>query len=251
MSLTSECARSSAPTPPDADVDTITQSRQEFCLALKAARERRGLSIAAIAETTKVCPSHFEALERGDVRHWPGGLFRRAFFRGYVESIGLPVADTLDEFVRLFGDEASGCHAPARSQPAADTPRLVLDVSWRGPQTPVLARLGAATIDASAVLVIPGALAWGTGLHPGIVVALAAIGYFTLSTALLGESPATWLMRRPSRRARAKPPAAEVTPAPAESAAFRVGKEESWTSDARRVRPRYVEPRMRVRFKWS
>ena len=256
MSLTSECARSSAPTPPDADADTITESRQAFCLALKAARERRGLSIAAIAETTKVCPSHFEALERGDVRHWPGGLFRRAFFRGYAETIGLPVADTLDEFVRLFGEGGSGSHAPARSQPAADTPRLVLDDSWRGARTPIVRRLAAATLDAFVVVLIPGALAWVSGLHPATLVAVAAVSYLTLATAVVGDSPAAWLLRRLSRPAHTERRTLDdAAPAPAASAesaaAFRVGKEDSWTSDARRVRPRYVQPRMRVRFKWS
>ena len=256
MSLTSECARSSAATPPDADADTITQSRQAFCLMLKAARERRGLSIAAIAERTKVCPSHFEALERGDLRHWPGGLFRRAFFRGYVETVGLPVASTLEEFVRFFGETASGAHTAARSQPAADAPRLVLDVSWRGATTPIVRRVAAATIDACAVIVIPGVLAWASSLHPATAVALAAVAYFTLATATVGESPASWLLRRLSGPAHIeRRPVTEPAPAPSATdesdAAFRVGKEDAWTTNARRVRPRYVQPRMRVRFKWS
>jgi hypothetical protein len=111
MPFTSECARSPAGPPPDVAADTPTHSRREFCLALKTARERRGLTIAQIAETTKVCPSHFEALERGELRLWPKGLYRRTFFRGYVTMVGLPVTDMLGS--------SSGCFrkmAPAAAR---------------------------------------------------------------------------------------------------------------------------------------
>src|SRR5688572_1668143 len=85
--------------------DLPSESRREFCLALKAARERKGISLATIAETTKIPASLFEALERNDLRRWPKGLFRRSFFRDYVRVIGLPVAEACDEFVRLFPDD--------------------------------------------------------------------------------------------------------------------------------------------------
>ena len=256
MSLTSECVRSSAPPPPDADVDTTSHSRRAFCLSLKAARERRGVSIATIAETTKVCPSHFVALERGDVARWPHGLFRRAFFRGYVEMIGLPVAETLEEFLRLFPEEAPGPHAAApRPQPADNAPRLVLDDSWRGVKTPILSRLAAATIDGAVVVLLPGMLARLSGVEPATIVALAAVGYFTIATAVFGESPASWLLRRRAHLARiwqrnaGAAPQAKPTAEPIE--AFHIGEEVGWTTDARRIRPRYQPPRIRVRFKWS
>jgi len=82
-----------------------TDSCQEFCLALKAARERKGVTLAEIAETTKIPSSVFAALERCDLRSWPKGLFRRSFFRDYVGMIGLPVAEAVEAFVRLFPDD--------------------------------------------------------------------------------------------------------------------------------------------------
>lgn len=83
----------------------MNESQQEFCAALKAARERRGLKLTDISEATKVCPSYFSALERNDLRVWPKGLFRRSFFRAYAGTIGLPVEPTLEEFLRLFPDQ--------------------------------------------------------------------------------------------------------------------------------------------------
>ena len=82
-----------------------TDSCQDFCLALKAARERKGITLAEIAETTKIPSSVFAALERCDLRSWPKGLFRRSFFRDYVGMIGLPVAEAVEAFVRLFPDD--------------------------------------------------------------------------------------------------------------------------------------------------
>lgn len=88
-------------------VITSIDSRDEFCLALKSARESSGITLADIAHATKIPASLFAALERNDLRRWPNGLFRRSFFRDYVQMIGLPVAEAVAAFVRLFPDEAT------------------------------------------------------------------------------------------------------------------------------------------------
>lgn len=85
---------------------TSLDSRDEFCLALKTARERSGITLADIADATKLPASLFAALERNDLRCWPHGLFRRSFFRDYVQMIGLPVSEAVAAFVRLFPDDA-------------------------------------------------------------------------------------------------------------------------------------------------
>jgi transcriptional regulator with XRE-family HTH domain len=223
----------------------------EFCLALKAARQRRGLTLDAIAGATKVCPSHFSALERGDLRHWPKGLYRRTFFRAYAETIGLPAAATLEQFIRLFPDDE---RTPA-STPAPPALPLVLDPSWHGPKAPIVRRTITAVIDAIAVSVLAIAGAWSAGLDAAITVAIVAVSYFTLATLLLGDSPAAWALARRSLFARAWQRGAEEmaveSAAPESDGEYRMGEEQSWTTDARRVRPRGEPPRMRVRFKWS
>lgn len=90
---------------PSNNLPTPTHSPEEFCLALKAERERKGITLAEISHATKIPVSVFVALERGDLRRWPKGLFKRSFFRGYVKMIGVPVAETFAEFIRLFPDE--------------------------------------------------------------------------------------------------------------------------------------------------
>ena len=244
-------------------------SRQSFCLALKAARERRGVTLTQIAEATKVCVSHFAALERSDLRSWPKGLFRRAFFRGYVEMIGLPVAETMDEFVRVFPDGEAATSAIA--EPAADTSalRLSLDSSWHGPRVPIAWRMVAAAIDAGAIVAMTASLAWVTRTHAGTAMAIVSGCYFTLATVLLGDSPTAsfirWLRARPAARPEAArndtvgvvarawrgvSAAASVLRTNEDRSAESVeARERAWTTDARRVRPREAPPRLRVRFK--
>ena len=74
----------------------------EFGARLKRIRERRGITLEAIAETTKIGLPLLSALERDDVSRWPHGIYRRAFFRDYAAAIDAPVDDMLAEFMRLF-----------------------------------------------------------------------------------------------------------------------------------------------------
>lgn len=91
-----------------------TNSCQDFCLALKAARERKGITLDEIAETTKIPAYLFAELERSDLHRWPEGFFRRSFFRDYVRLIGVPVTEACAEFGRLFvGDEPPDAAPPA------------------------------------------------------------------------------------------------------------------------------------------
>lgn len=239
-----------------------THSRREFCLALKAARERNGITLAAIADSTKIPASMFAALERNDLRRWPKGLFRRSFFRDYARMIGVPVAETCAEFVRLFPDQGGAeLIKAAESATQNDDVRLVLDQAWHGPPAPVLSRLLAALIDGAAVILVAAALAWVAGTDQPATTAILALAYFSLATALFGESPAKWVMSKgpsifgaltqgPAALAAAWRRVTDVfgtasgdTPQPGEEPEIR-----PWITDAHRVGP---APRLRVRIKVS
>ena len=232
----------------------LDRSQQEFCTALKAAREARGLKLTDIADATKVCPSYFSALERNDLKVWPKGLFRRSFFRAYVSMIGLPVSESLEEFVRLFPEDGRAATAatPATApEPTSQPVRLVLDTSWHGSKLPVHIRVATAAIDLAAITLPALALGWTLSMNPGTAVAIVAVIYFTLATVLLAESPAAFCLQRRdlisdalrSALTTAKDPGTEEPAAAAES--------RTWFSDARRVRPRGQAPGLRVRFKVS
>ena len=222
-------------------------SREEFCLALKAARERNGITLAEIASATKIPASLLDALERCDLRHWPKGIFRRSFFRDYARAIGLSVAETCAEFVRLFpDDDRSVVTEPAAAPLEADQPsdvRLVLDSAWQGPRGPFLPRVVAAVIDAGVVVAISAALAWLSGIGWPVVTAIVALAYFCLATVLLGQSPAQWLLASHQSLLDALKPPPAVKHPPAQELETR-----TWTSDAHRVGPG-SSSRLRVRIK--
>src|SRR3989442_12252974 len=70
-----------------------------FGKKLREARERRGISLREIANTTKISVSALEALERNDISRLPGGIFSRAFVRSYALEVGLDPEETIREFL--------------------------------------------------------------------------------------------------------------------------------------------------------
>lgn len=90
---------------------------RSFGAWLRRERERREITLRAIADRTKIGTRLLEGLERGDVSRWPAGIYRRAFVRGYADAVGLDADLILANFERLFPDGTT--EAPAPNPPAA------------------------------------------------------------------------------------------------------------------------------------
>lgn len=58
-------------------------------LGLQEQRERNGVSLAAIAEHTRIPLRHLEELERGDVSQWPAGVYAKSWARDYAKEAGI------------------------------------------------------------------------------------------------------------------------------------------------------------------
>jgi transcriptional regulator with XRE-family HTH domain len=81
-----------------------------FGTRLRLQRERQRISLASIAEQTKIRLPLLEALERGDTSNWPRGIFGRSYIRAYARAVGLDPDVTVREFLE--------CHPePAESLP--------------------------------------------------------------------------------------------------------------------------------------
>jgi len=74
----------------------------QFGARLRRERERRNLTLEAIARHTKLSASMIASLETGLCARWPAGVYSRSYVRGYAEAVGLDPAEILDEFIRLF-----------------------------------------------------------------------------------------------------------------------------------------------------
>jgi transcriptional regulator with XRE-family HTH domain len=91
-----------------------------WCIRLRRERERRRIALSSISANTKISPTLFESLERGDVSRWPAGIFRRSFIRAYAAAIGLDPDTVAREFLEHFPDPSEP--PPAPNAPGADAP---------------------------------------------------------------------------------------------------------------------------------
>jgi cytoskeletal protein RodZ len=96
-----------------------------FGAFLQNHREGRNLSLHDIAADTKIGTRHLAALERGDVRAWPGGLYRRAMVRAYATAVGLDPEVTVTEFTEAFAETPVTVEPEMRHFPPAPFQGLV------------------------------------------------------------------------------------------------------------------------------
>lgn len=61
----------------------------EFGEDLKRERESRKITLASIAETTKISSRHLTALEQSRFDDLPGGVFNKGIVRSYAQVVGL------------------------------------------------------------------------------------------------------------------------------------------------------------------
>ena len=85
--------------------------QESFITRLRRHRERNQVSLDEIVSQTRIKREQLEAFERGDLEHWPRGIYARAWVRAYANVVGLDPIDTVDEFCKLFP------HGDRRAQP--------------------------------------------------------------------------------------------------------------------------------------
>jgi transcriptional regulator with XRE-family HTH domain len=182
-----------------------------FGPTLRRVRLFRGVSLDDIARQTKVGVDLWEDMERNDCRRWPSGIYARAYIREYAEMVGVDPDETIDEFCREFpqGDRRAERlvrgHAEivgheltwhddlnqAKGDRRASAPTLF--DRWRAVQRRHM-RATAAVLDLSVVGIVA---ALSTALMPlsgWSALAVAAVLYHAISLALLGCTPAVWVI---------------------------------------------------------
>lgn len=75
--------------------------QDSFGARMRQHRERQGITIAFVADRTKLKASLIDGFERDDISGWPAGIFRRAWVRTYAEAIGLDPQVVTREFLEL------------------------------------------------------------------------------------------------------------------------------------------------------
>lgn len=197
-----------------ASVSDVHLDKEAFGPVLRAARERRGVSLTQLALETKLSAELWEGLEENDLSRWPKRVYARSYVRDYALRVGLDGDEVVNEFCRLFpewGDRRA--EGVIREQAQI----ISRELTWedlpapeerRASERAALAapgfvgrhreRLIAAAID----LNVPFGLGWlgvllGFDYWPSV--AIAAVSYTVLGTSFMGRSvglvASQWLIR--------------------------------------------------------
>ena len=62
-------------------------NKDDSVLGLAEIRRNRGISLQQIAEVTKIGVRSLEAIEQGDFRRLPGGIYNTSYIRQYARAI--------------------------------------------------------------------------------------------------------------------------------------------------------------------
>ena len=188
----------------------LMADREQFGMRLRREREKRGISLDGLAETTKVSVDLWIGLEQNDLSRWPSGIFARAFVRDYARAIGLDADAVVNEFCRHYpqGDRRASRIVRAQGElighrvestedplPAGrERRRRAADAPPPQPSPVYTARVVAAAIDAACVCLFGVMSVTLVGASFLSSVGLFAPLYFTASTILSGPSFGTGLV---------------------------------------------------------
>jgi len=75
-------------------------------LGVKSWRQRKGISLESIAESTKLSVWQLDAIEIGDFRRLPGGIYNTNYIKQYARAIGFDEMDLLAYYKEVFDSSA-------------------------------------------------------------------------------------------------------------------------------------------------
>jgi cytoskeletal protein RodZ len=78
-------------------------------LGVKVWRQKRGISLQAIAASTKLSVRQLEAIEAGEFSRLPGGIYNTSYIKQYARAIDFEETDLLD----FYRDSCSPPETPA------------------------------------------------------------------------------------------------------------------------------------------
>ena len=73
---------------------------------LREAREERGLTIADIAEQTRISALYLGSIENDDYKILPGGIFNKGFVKSYAKFVGINETEALSDYAALAQSSA-------------------------------------------------------------------------------------------------------------------------------------------------
>ena len=177
----------------------MKQAPADFGERLRLQRESRGLTLDAVAASTKIKVSLLADLERNDLSRWPDGIYGRGFLRAYAGAIGISPELLPDHLFETPGEPADSSRSSAAVPTAAADDavlRLTLAAKPVKPSVAVV-RAADAAIVLAVVLAVGGGVAAATGVAFLTATAVVALLWYPAAHALFGGvSPVRSLRHR-------------------------------------------------------
>jgi Helix-turn-helix domain len=193
-----------------------------FGPVMRAARERRGISLHQLADDTKVSVDRWRDFEDNDFTRWPSRIYARTYVREYAMRVGLDPDAIVNEFCRLFPEQGDRRSEGLLREHAAIVQH---DLAWQDEGSAAREqwnrrasdraassewpsknrdRLFAIGIDIGTALVLAGA---GVLLHLGFwhSLAVSALAYHAVGVFVLGRTVGIVLSDWSTKTFRAKP----------------------------------------------
>ncbi|MCC7498126.1 MAG: helix-turn-helix domain-containing protein [Bryobacterales bacterium] len=110
--------------------NSCRQAARNIRLNLSAAREKAGLSIAQIAEATKISSRFLRAVEEETFAELPGGIFATSYIRQYADAIGADPDEILGIYYEYAPEAASAGKATTPPGAGRNGTKDAGRVSW-------------------------------------------------------------------------------------------------------------------------
>src|SRR5260370_41862624 len=79
-------------------VSPATNRRPCSCLNLASVRERKGVALEEVAESTRIAVRFLQAIEAEEFTELPGGVYNTSYIRQYARAIGYSETALLDQY---------------------------------------------------------------------------------------------------------------------------------------------------------
>jgi cytoskeleton protein RodZ len=125
---------------------------------LRAARELKGLTLAQVAERTRITQRHLALIEAGDFAQLPGRTYAIGFSRSFARVVGLDeakIAEHVREELALIDPESTGL-APRTFEPGDPARVPSAGLAWLS------------VLAAVALLIAGSVFVWRTYVSPGM-----------------------------------------------------------------------------------
>ena len=105
--------------------ESFSRERVDWsCLGLASVRQRNGMILGDIAQSTRISSYYLQAIEEEDFDKLPGGVYNTSYIRQYARAIGYSERDLLDRYYTRTEQPATEEGRPTKELPSLEVQQV-------------------------------------------------------------------------------------------------------------------------------